>query len=164
MDRVATFLVNQVLVDVFDVGTGRSARTLGWDGRSAGKTGTTDDTRDAWFVGYTPRLLALVWVGFDDNRRTGLTGASGALPIWVDLVRRAPAERTLAEFRRVPGVERVRIDPTTGRRAVPGCPAVVEEWFAEGDRPGEVCEVHGGRVRRWFRSLFRDRDEADDPI
>ena len=164
VDRAATFLVNQVLVDVLDDGTARSARALGWDSKSAGKTGTTDDTRDAWFVGYTPRILALVWVGFDDNSRTGLTGASGALPIWVDLIRRAPAERTRAEFRRVPGVELVRIDPETGKRAVSGCPTSVGEWFAEGEAPEESCELHGGRVRRWFRSLFRDREHEDDPI
>ena len=67
------------------VGTARSARTLGILGAAAGKTGTTSDTKDAWFAGFTPRLLTVVWVGYDDNTVMGLTGAGAALPIWIHL-------------------------------------------------------------------------------
>jgi len=164
VDARPTFVLNQVLTDVLDGGTARSARALGWDGRSAGKTGTTDDDRDAWFVGYTPKILALVWVGFDDNARTGLTGASGALPIWVDIMRDVAPEVARAEFRRVPGVVRAEVDPFTGLRAAGGCPEVEEDWFEDGTAPRETCEVHGGRRRHWFRDLFRRRAEPRAPI
>src|SRR5262249_11380244 len=71
----AVFLVVDVLRGVLTEGTGASSAALGFRGDAAGKTGTTDDTRDAWFVGFTPEMLALVWVGYDDNAKTGLTGA-----------------------------------------------------------------------------------------
>jgi penicillin-binding protein 1B len=87
----AAYLVTDVLRGVLLRGTAASAWSLGLQGNAAGKTGTTDDTRDAWFVGYTPQFLALVWVGYDDNARTGLTGASGALPSgWISCAGRLP--------------------------------------------------------------------------
>jgi hypothetical protein len=78
--------VTHLLRGVVDRGTGAAARGLGLNGAVAGKTGTTNDTRDAWFVGYSPRLVAVVWVGFDDGASLGLSGAQGALPIWTDSV------------------------------------------------------------------------------
>src|SRR5436190_1246617 len=81
------YLVTHLLEGVIDRGTGRPAREAGLTGSAAGKTGTTDDTRDAWFVGFTPEVVAGVWVGLDGGGPTGLTGAQGALPIWTDFVR-----------------------------------------------------------------------------
>jgi penicillin-binding protein 1B len=147
------FLLNDVLRGVLRDGTARSAATLGYRGGAAGKTGTTDGARDAWFVGYLPELLALVWVGYDDNARTGLGSASGALPIWVDLMRRAGWADVEGYFPPPPGVVRARIDPTTGEIARHACPTILEEWFAEPTVPQRACGRHGGPFR-WFRRLL----------
>ena len=77
-----------------DRGTGAGVRSLGLGGALAGKTGTTNDTRDAWFAGYSPRLVAVVWVGFDDGAPLELSGARGALPIWTDFMRAAAPSRS----------------------------------------------------------------------
>ena len=142
-----------ILSTVVSTGTGHLAAT-GDDG-IWGKTGTTDDTRDAWFVGYTPTFLALVWVGYDDNSRTGLTGASGALPIWVDFMRRAGFPGGDLSFPEPEGVVHRTIDPETGGLAVGTCPTTLDEVFVEGTEPEEECPLHGGRgVWRWFKGLF----------
>ena len=83
------FLITHLLKGVIDRGTGASARALGVEGPVAGKTGTTNEGRDTWFVGYTPRLIALVWVGFDQRDVLRLSGAQAALPIWADFMRTA---------------------------------------------------------------------------
>ena len=150
------FLISDLLRGAMEHGTARSARALGFRGEAAGKTGTTDDTRDAWFVGFTSKLLALVWVGHDDNTTTGLTGASGALPIWVDLMRRAAGESRRAATVPPRGIVRVLLDPESGKRAVPGCPDVIEEFFVAGTAPRAECHLHQGRFKRWLRRM-RDR-------
>ena len=76
---------------VINEGTGAGARAPGFTLDAAGKTGTTNDLRDAWFVGFTPELLTVVWVGFDDNQPVGLSGAQAALPIWTEFMTRALA-------------------------------------------------------------------------
>jgi penicillin-binding protein 1B len=157
----AAFLVNDILQDVLVEGTARSAAALGYSGFAAGKTGTTDDTRDAWFAGYTPELLALVWVGYDDGTPTGLTGASGALPIWVELMRGVDSGG--AEFPLPEGIVRERIDPQTGGRATGGCPEQVEEWFPQNAAPVADCTEHGGGLRRFFRKLFDRQDRRRGP-
>jgi penicillin-binding protein 1B len=141
------YLMTDVLEGVFERGTARSAAKLGFAGVAAGKTGSSDGLRDAWFVGYTPEVLALVWVGYDDNRPVGLTGAAAALPIWVDLMRRIGADDA-DPFPRPAGVVRVRVDPTTGQRAARGCPSAREEIFVRGTEPEEHCTRHGGKKRR----------------
>jgi penicillin-binding protein 1B len=149
----ATYLVNRILHGVLTEGTARSAGSLGYHGGASGKTGTTDDTRDAWFVGYSDRLLSLVWVGKDDNSETGLTGATGALPIWVDLMARAGAEDRHAPTTVPEGIVERRIDPETGGLVRRGCPTWIDERFAEGSEPQHSCVLHGNRFRRWFRKL-----------
>jgi penicillin-binding protein 1B len=151
----AAYVVTDVLRGVLLRGTAASAWALGFRGNAAGKTGTTDDTRDAWFVGYTPTFLAMVWVGYDDNSRTGLTGASGALPIWVDFMRRAGFPGGGLSFPEPEGVVRRTIDPMSGGLAVGACPTYVDEVFVEGTEPDEECALHGGRgLFRWFKDLF----------
>jgi penicillin-binding protein 1B len=151
----AAFLVNHVLQGVMTRGTGASSQRLGFHGVAAGKTGTTDDTRDSWFVGYTPELLALVWVGYDDNARTGLTGASGALPVWVDFMKRAGYAESRVAFREPEGIVYKVVDPQTGLLAVRGCPGPQVEVFAEGSEPQEDCTLHKKGFFRRLKEKFR---------
>ncbi len=160
LSEETAFLVTDLLQGVFEDGTASSAARLGFHGTAAGKTGTTDDTRDAWFVGYTPEILALVWVGYDDGARTGLTGASGALPIWVDLMRRAGLARSRTAFHEPPGIQTARIDPETGKLAVGDCPRALEEHFAAGSRPRENCDLHQRGFKRWWRKWREKRRDA----
>jgi len=153
VDSRSAWLINNILQGVIDRGTARSSRALGYRGEAAGKTGTTDDTRDAWFVGYTPDRLGVVWVGYDDNRKTGLTGATGALPIWVE-IEAGFEQGVTTRFRRPSGIVRRRIDPETGELATRRCPRRVQEYFAAGTEPERSCTVHGGKRKRWFRKLF----------
>jgi penicillin-binding protein 1B len=147
MDRVlpadAVYLVNDMLQDVFDYGTARRARALGYGGAAAGKTGTTNSTRDAWFVGYTTEIVALVWVGYDDNAPIGLYGDSGALPIWVEFMKRSGYGDRSPEFPAPRNVVLVEIDPETGLLAAPGCPTTRYEAFISGTEPTEECYEHG---------------------
>jgi len=154
----AAYLVDDVLRGVLTRGTAASSQALGFRGDAAGKTGTTDDTRDAWFVGYTPDILALVWVGYDDNARTGLTGAVGALPIWVDLMMHMRHRWAGSSFEEPSGIVRAEVDPESGERATDGCPSRTEEVFAEGTVPPE-CSLHQNAFRRWWNKLFHRNRE-----
>jgi penicillin-binding protein 1B len=157
---VAAYLVDDVLRGVLIRGTAASSAALGFRGDAAGKTGTTDDTRDAWFVGFTPEALALVWVGYDDNAKTGLTGAAGALPIWVDLMMHIRHRWEGSTFPEPAGIVRVKVDPTTGEAAAFSCPSEVEEIFAAGTEP-PPCSAHQSAFKRWWDKLFhRDRQPA----
>lgn len=155
----AAFLVDDVLRGVLTRGTAASSGALGFRGDAAGKTGTTDDTRDAWFVGFTPEILALVWVGFDDNAKTGLTGAAGALPIWVDLMMHVQHRWAGSTFPEPPNIVHVEVDPESGQMATSGCPERVEEVFAAGTEP-EACALHQNLFRRWWDRLFHRSHEA----
>lgn len=137
-----TFLVTNMLRSVINEGTGAAARGLGFSHDAAGKTGTTNDLRDAWFVGFTPELLTVVWVGFDDNQPVGLSGSQAALPIWVDFMMAALAGHPNVSFQPPAGVSFVTIDRDTGRLAQPGCPRIISEAFVTGTEPTEACELH----------------------
>jgi penicillin-binding protein 1B len=137
-----TFLVTNMLRAVVNEGTGAGVRAAGFTLDAAGKTGTTNDLRDAWFAGFTPELLTVVWVGFDDNQPVGLSGAQAALPIWTDFMKRALAGRSSVSFTPPDGVSFVDIDRETGQLATPACPKVISEAFLDGTQPGEVCMLH----------------------
>jgi penicillin-binding protein 1B len=157
------YQISDILRGVFERGTARSAAALGFSGIAAGKTGTTDDTRDSWFVGYSSELLALVWIGYDDNARTGLTGATGALPIWVRFMKAEVEAIAFGPPTRPHGMVRVLIDAESGELAGTGCPSVREEWFAPGTEPTAACRLHRGRFRRWMRKMF-GRERSDGAI
>jgi penicillin-binding protein 1B len=137
------FLVTSMLRSVLDEGTGAAARGLGFSAEAAGKTGTTNDLRDAWFAGYTPDLLCVVWVGFDDNTPINLSGARAALPIWVEFMKAAVSGVKQRPFD-VPAenVIFVDIDKDTGLLAGPACPKRRSEAFIAGTEPTEVCRAH----------------------
>jgi membrane peptidoglycan carboxypeptidase len=92
------YTMNQLLKGVMDRGTGASARRWGFTRPAAGKTGTTNDYKDAWFVGYTPELLAVVWVGYDGPAKIGLSGSEAALPIWTEFMKTATANMPVTDF------------------------------------------------------------------
>jgi penicillin-binding protein 1B len=137
-----TFLVTNMMRSVLNEGTGASARSAGFTFDAAGKSGTTNDLRDAWFVGFTPELLTVVWVGFDDNTPVGLTGSQAALPIWTDFMKAALAGRENVQFQAPDGISWADIDRDTGKLALPGCPRTISEAFIAGTEPGDYCELH----------------------
>jgi penicillin-binding protein 1B len=141
----SAFLVTNMLRSVLTSGTAAGARAMGFPANvdAAGKTGTTNDLRDAWFAGYTPDLLCVVWVGYDDNTPVNLSGAKAALPIWVDFMKGALAGIPPRPFAVPPtNIVFVEIDAQTGLRASPYCPKIISESFIAGTEPIEVCQWH----------------------
>jgi membrane carboxypeptidase/penicillin-binding protein len=137
-----TYLVTNMMRSVINEGTGAGARAAGFALDAAGKTGTTNDLRDAWFVGFTPELLTVVWVGLDDNQPVGLSGTQAALPIWAAFMIRALAGHDNVQFAEPPGIVAVEIDRDTGKLAGPLCPRVFKEAFLSGTEPTQACDVH----------------------
>jgi membrane carboxypeptidase/penicillin-binding protein len=137
-----TFLVTNMMRSVLNEGTGASARAAGFTLDGAGKSGTTNDLRDAWFVGFTPELLTVVWVGLDDNQALGLSGSQAALPIWTQFMIRALAGHQSTPFTTPDGIVFADIDRDTGKLATPACPRVFREAFLAGSEPTETCALH----------------------
>jgi penicillin-binding protein 1A len=139
MTPAAAYVLTSMLRSVVDHGTAKAAAKL--DRALAGKTGTSNSARDAWFVGFSPELVAGVWVGFDDHRALGKgeSGARAALPIWMQVVQSALGEQRAVEFPVPRGVEHVLIDPVSGQRAYEGQTDAIDEVFVEGTAPTEVA-------------------------
>ena len=137
-----TFLVTNMMRSVLNEGTAASARSAGFVLDAAGKTGTTNDLRDAWFAGFTPDLITVVWVGFDDNQPVGLSGSQAALPIWTQFMKAALAGHASVPFDSPEGITYVDIDPATGQLAAPGCPKTFHEAFIAGTEPTQMCLSH----------------------
>lgn len=134
------YLTTNVLKGVFDRGTAASARKLGFNGIAAGKTGTTSNYKDAWFVGFTPSILTLVWVGYDDNATMNLSGGRAALPIWANYMKQTVGD-SQEDFSPPPGVVLVKVDPATGLLSGKHCPEGVFEPFIEGHEPSKTCDA-----------------------
>ena len=141
--------MTSMMESVFENGTAASARALGFSAPAAGKTGTTDDYSDAWFVGYVPGVVTGVWVGFDRKQRIGpgMTGAAAALPIWVDVMMAATKDRPAQDFPVPSGVVSRLICTETGLLANPACPSTEIELFREGSEPTGYCNVHTGTAK-----------------
>jgi penicillin-binding protein 1B len=163
-----TYLVTNMMRSVLNEGTGAGARAQGFTLDAAGKSGTTNDLRDAWFIGFTPELLTAVWVGFDNNQPIGLTGSQAALPIWTLFMKRALAGQRSQSFAVPEDIVFADIDKSTGQLASPLCPAVIHEAFLPGTVPTTVCELHRpaspfvqgvsgvfGRIGRFFKGVVR---------
>ena len=140
------FITTQMLKDVLTYGTAKTLRGFSQTHPSAGKTGTTDNYVDAWFVGFTPSLVTGVWLGHDRPRPEGkgFTGGAAAAPIWGAFMTKALAARLGGEFVQPEGVLTLAIDPETGLPARTGCPKVQDEFFVSGTEPAELCPLHGG--------------------
>jgi penicillin-binding protein 1B len=148
MKRVAPasvcYVMNDMLKDVFNYGTAAKARSLGFDRAFAGKTGTTSNYRDAWFIGYSPRVLSLVWIGFDDGHSARLAGGDACVPIWTSYMNRVLGLVPDLDWRRPDDVITRRIDPESGYLATPYCPQERNEIFVAGTEPTTVCPLHNG--------------------
>ena len=155
VDLRATNLLHYGLRAVMREGTGRGAyRALADDFDVAGKTGTTNNGRDSWFAGFSGDLVAVTWIGRDDNGGTGLTGSSGALRLWSHFMARA-SERSLG-YGMPDGVELHWIDNGNGYLTGKGCPDSRMLPFVAGSEPRQRTPCSGRRhvVKDWFQSLF----------
>lgn len=140
------FITTSMLQDVLDYGTAKGLKKFSQERPSAGKTGTTDDYRDAWFIGYTPQIVTGVWVGQDLPRPNGrgFTGGAVAAPIWERFMRTAVASKPASDFPQPENVIRVIIDPATGEAANTGCSQKTAEFFTAATVPASNCHLHGG--------------------
>lgn len=166
------FLMTNMLADVVDHGTAWRARQLGFKLPAAGKTGTTNEYRDAWFVGFTPRLVTGVWIGFDQPQTImgGGYAAEVAVPLWSGFMKKATSGDPSEWYTPPPGVVAATVCRLSGKRPAEGCygatyinengtyastSTVYTEYFVKGTAPQEVCPIHGtpsifGRMAGWF--------------
>jgi penicillin-binding protein 1A len=165
------FLMTHMLADVVNHGTAYPARQLGFKLPAAGKTGTTNDYRDAWFVGYTPRLVTGVWVGFDQPQTIVSRGyaATVAVPLWAGFMKKATADDPADWYKTPAGIAATEVCKLSGKRPGEHCygeithttdgeevkgPSVYTEYFVRGTQPTETCDVHVGssifsRIAGW---------------
>ena len=160
LDPRVAYLTLSLLEGVVDEGTGNVIRDLGFWLPAAGKTGTTNDNKDAWFVGMTPDLVAGVWIGFD--RPTTIAGNAGggslAAPVWGRMMSRVYESRPApAGWSPPDGLVAVAIDRESGLLATDGCPPEQTrvEYFLPDTEPKDYCPLHGGSVERFFERLWR---------
>jgi 1A family penicillin-binding protein len=140
------YITTSMLKDVLIYGTAKSLHGFSQERPAAGKTGTTDDYRDAWFIGYTPQLITGVWAGYDKPKPMGkgFTGGAICAPIWGRFMRQALANKPAVEFLKPDSVISVQIDPTTGDLATSDCPKKLDEFYIAGTQPAVYCPNHGG--------------------
>ncbi|NLF25756.1 MAG: PBP1A family penicillin-binding protein [Deltaproteobacteria bacterium] len=143
-DESATYILTNILQGVIERGTGQAARRSGFSRPAAGKTGTSDKARDAWFVGFTPTLAAGVWVGYDNNAKLGLTGSTAAAPIWSEFMKCAEPYYQASDFIPPSGVVFTELDSQSGALVTRSCPPqnIVREVFIRGTEPKNYCPLH----------------------
>jgi penicillin-binding protein 1A len=160
IDRTTAYLVTSMLKSVVDDGTGRGAKGL--NKPLAGKTGTTNNYVDAWFVGFSPSIVTGVWVGYD-NASASLgdkeTGARSALPIWVGVMARALADKPAEEVPAPDDVVMTTIDPETGLLAREDAVDAITDVFRKGTEPTQYAQPKGGPKAGQFYML--DQGEGD---
>ena len=146
MDPRDAYELTSMLRSVVDYGTGRAVRDMGVAGPVAGKTGTTNEGNDVWFVGFTPTLVAGVWFGYDTPRQIAINASGGRLaaPAWAEIYLSGWHEPRGSHWVVPQGMEAAVIDPETGELATEWCPHRQTEWFKPGSAPREPCHVHTG--------------------
>jgi penicillin-binding protein 1A len=178
ISETTAFLMSTMLSDVINAGTATRARAAGFNLPAAGKTGTTNDYKDAWFIGYTPSLIAGVWVGFDQPRTIVRNGFAGdiAVPIWASFMKTATSGHKPQYFRAPAGITTASVCRLSGKLASDGCEdadvvdehgnltrrsMVYTEYFARNTAPQETCDLH---PKRGFlgavASIFRNDVQA----
>jgi membrane carboxypeptidase/penicillin-binding protein len=144
LDPQITYIMTTMLQTVIDQGTGAPARAWGFDRPAGGKTGTTDENMDTWFIGFTPQITAGVWVGMDDKTALGKhgTGAEMALPIWTEFMKVATAGMPALNFIRPEGVYMRTVCLKSGLLATSRCPETATDYFTDKTEPKEYCNLH----------------------
>ncbi len=142
LDEAEAYVTTSMLTSVVDHGTAARAKSLGRP--LAGKTGTSNASKDTWFAGYSPETCAVVWIGFDDGKSLGAgeTGASVALPAWMDFTKLAHEHHPVADFPRPAGVVTARIDRKTGKLPPDEDTDVMDEVFLAGTEPTDVASAN----------------------
>jgi membrane carboxypeptidase/penicillin-binding protein len=160
LSEQVSFQMVTMLQDVVQRGTGAAMRSQGIRGPVGGKTGTTSENRDAWFVGFNSSVVVGIWVGFDQPQKIfeGASGSRVALPIWADFMRRTARRLPAAAFEPPDDLRREQICMLSYHRALDGCPSYVE-YFKEGDEvPTQLCQIHQGslqqRAERALQGVF----------
>jgi len=148
LSPAAAYVTTRMLQDVLTFGTAKGLFRFAAERPAAGKTGTTDDYRDAWFIGYTPQLLTGVWVGYDTPKPggRGFTGGAVAAPVWERFMRQALAKTPPVDFPQPEDIVTLQIDPQTGYLAKTECPAPRREFFLAGTEPVSGCPDHDGTL------------------
>jgi penicillin-binding protein 1A len=152
------FQMTDMLSDVLDRGTGSAARRWGVTFPAGGKTGTTNDFKDAWFVGFSSSVVVGVWVGFDQPKTIARDayGSRYALPLWSDFMRRAARARTPQSFEIPDGLKEVQLCRVSYLRPVEGCPIYTEYFKPDDQPPGRLCTLHQGTVKQRVRRVVED--------
>ena len=146
-----TSLLNFALTEVVERGTARTLNgLLNRDTIIAGKTGTTNERRDSWFVGYTQQRVAAVWVGLDDNRPAGVTGGNAAMRVWADLFKNLPIKEV--DLRMPDGANYIWVDPLQYKLTGPDCDNAIQVPFIDGTEPQEQT--------RCLKNLSRKNDKS----
>ncbi len=140
-----SYMITNMLESALNEGTGHGARVMGFMEPAAGKTGTTDDCTDAWYVGYTPELAVGVWSGFDEKRTMGsnMTGSRVSLPTWTSVMKAQYRDHHGEEFAEPPGIVHRVICEVTGLLVTPRCEKGRREIFIEGTEPKRQCDRCG---------------------
>jgi penicillin-binding protein 1B len=178
----AAYLVTSLLQGVVDHGTAASVRKQGLSDPLAGKTGTTNGRRDSWFGGFAPDRATVVWVGYDDNSATRLSGGRAAVPIWGRFMLGVRPATGYRDFQRPPTIVTAVIDPESAELATEACPTLVTEIFIDRYVPSTVCSLHAGffagpvdqpdpnvrpdplgGFRGWLRKVFGKERERRPP-
>jgi penicillin-binding protein 1B len=162
LDERVAFLMNNLLEGVVRGGTAAAAGAQ-LKVPAAGKTGTS---RDGWFAGYTPELLCVVWVGFDDNRELNIEGSKSALPIWTEFMKRAVQFNPVKQKFDPPpqGVVAVRVDPSSGRLAGPACGGGQQEFFIAGTQPRSQCQPQYDQYSTYSDAPIGSADRQALPV
>jgi len=164
MTAAEAYMITSMLTSVVQEGTAQTAQKL--KRPAAGKTGTSNNVRDAWFVGFTPEVAAGVWIGYDDGRSLGRgeSGSAAALPIWIDVVGTAVKDKPVVQFAQPSGVTTLRIDPTSGLLAYEGMETAIDEIFLEDNVPTETASPPDVIDSTTFLLEQMGQDAPKDPM
>ncbi len=166
LDPAEAYMMTNLLNTTLVEGTGKAARWRGFTKTGAGKTGTTNESTNAWFCGFTPSFCGGVWVGFDQDTPMGrgATGARMALPVWAQFMGRITDEKGDEPFVRPPGIVEETICLRSGMLATSRCDSTAVEVFLPGRFPQDICDVHGGQLHD-FKGVdkgFKTLDDSGD--
>jgi penicillin-binding protein 1A len=145
VDAQTNYMITSLLESVIEEGYGRNSRLYGFNEPAAGKTGTTDECTDAWFVGFTPEIAVGVWSGFDEKRTMGrrMTGARVSLPTWSEVMKAHYRDHRGNPFTVPEGIVRRVICRESGLLQTSNCTKIRREVFIEGTEPRRTCDRHG---------------------